>query len=170
MKAVKRNKILLVVALTLVLSLTVGLTLAYFSDYTEAKGGKTVTLGGRTEIHEVPHENFKDITIENTGETDVMVRVAVYGPGEIKYPEEVEGWTDGGDGYWYYDYVLPPDAGKDTTTTLTASWTVPKDQAGDYNVVITQESEMVVYNSTGSIMTPETDPAWKIVPKVQAAN
>lgn len=161
MKAVKRNKILLVVALTLVLSLTVGLTLAYFSDYTEAKGGKTVTLGGRTEIHETPHENSKDITIENTGETDVMVRVAVYGPSKIEY-EDVEGWTDGKDGYWYYDYVLP--VGKTTEATLTAKWTVPKDQAGDYNVVITQESEMVVYNSTGGIETPTTDPAWKIVP------
>jgi predicted ribosomally synthesized peptide with SipW-like signal peptide len=41
MKAAKRrNIILLVASLVLVLSLTVGLTLAYFSDYTEAKGGK----------------------------------------------------------------------------------------------------------------------------------
>ena len=47
MKTVKRSKVyLLVVALVLVLSMTVGLTMAYFSDSTEAEGGIPVTLGG----------------------------------------------------------------------------------------------------------------------------
>ena len=163
MKAVKRNKILLVVALALVLSLTVGLTLAYFSDYTEAKGGKTVTLGGQTEIKEKQNDDNKVIDIVNTGETDVMVRVKVIAPGDpkdLKYSGS--GWTDGGDGYYYYDSVLP--VGGTTKTSLTAKWEVPKDLGDDYNVVVIQESEMVVYNSSGKIVKPSTDPAWAIVP------
>ena len=50
MKAVKRRTVLLVVAIALVLSMTVGLAMAYFSDSTEVEGGLTVTLGGETKI------------------------------------------------------------------------------------------------------------------------
>ena len=62
MKTVKRSKVyLLVVALVLVLSMTVGLTMAYFSDYTPAKGGKTVALGGQTTVKETQNEDNKII-------------------------------------------------------------------------------------------------------------
>ena len=85
MKAVKRRTILLVVAIALVLSMTVGLAMAYFSDSTEAEGGLTVTLGGETKIDEDQYDDHKDIRIENIGDTDVVVRVAVYGPTEITF-------------------------------------------------------------------------------------
>ena len=158
MKAVRRKTILLVVAMMLVLSLTVGLTMAYFSDYTTAKGGLTVTLGGRTTIHEQQNDDNKVITIENTGETDVIVRVAVYGPTEITYSGE--GWIQSGD-YWYYDSILPVGG---TSEPLTAKWEVPADLGDDYSVVVVQESEMAVYDGNGDIVKPETDPAWAIVP------
>lgn len=162
MKTVKRSKIyLLVVALVLVLSMTVGLTMAYFSDHTEAKGGKKVALGGQTTIEEKQYDNKKEITILNTGETDVVVRVAAYGPFEIGY--EGSGWTDGKDGYWYYNSVLP--AGE-PSSTITASWKIPEgtDLGDDYNVVVIQESEQAVYDKTGNIVKPATDPAWALVP------
>lgn len=159
MKAVKRNKILLVVALTLVLSLTVGLTLAYFSDYTEAKGSKVVTLGGRTEINEVPGDNSKNIKIKNTGETEVIVRVAVYGPGEIRYTK-TDGWSRSGD-YWYYNSVLKPT---EETSPLIAEWDVPTDIAGDYNVVVAHESEMAVYDGDKVAKPTGCKPDWALVP------
>ena len=163
MKTVKRTKLILsVIALVLVLSLTAGLTLAYFSDYTTAQGGKTVTLGGQTEIIEQANDDNKVIQIKNTGETDVMVRVAVYAPTEVTYSGS--GWTDGRDGYYYYDSVLPVG---ETSSALTATWTVPEDLGDDYSVVVVQECEQVIYDASGSILTPTTDPAWA---KVPAAN
>ena len=159
MKAAKRRMILLVVAIALVLSMTVGLALAYFSDSTAAEGGKTVTLGGQTTIREEQRDNSKRIWIRNTGETDVVVRVAVYGPTAIRYSGS--GWTNSGD-YWYYDSVLPVG---EETDPITATWDVPKDLGDDYNVVVVQESDQVVYNASGSIVAPEADPAWALVPK-----
>jgi predicted ribosomally synthesized peptide with SipW-like signal peptide len=160
MKAAKRrNIILLVASLVLVLSLTVGLTLAYFSDYTEAKGGKKVTLGGQTTITEEPRDDRKIITIQNTGETDVIVRVAAYGPTEMSYSGS--GWTDGGDGYYYYNKIIPV-GGK--STKLTVKWTVPEDLGDDYNVLVIHDSDQVVYDASGKIVKPDTTPAWALVP------
>jgi hypothetical protein len=160
MKTVRRSKVyLLVVALVLVLSMTVGLTMAYFSDYTPAKGGKTVALGGQTKVEEKQYEDNKVIDIVNTGDTDVVVRVKVIAPGN---PEDLtysgSGWTDGEDGYYYYNSVLP--AGDTTKTSLKAEWKVPKDLGDDYNVVVIQESEQAVYYANGSVVPPETTPAW----------
>ena len=160
MKAAKKRMILLVVALVLVLSMTVGLTMAYFSDSTEAEGGIPVTLGGQTTIIEKQSDDNKVIQIKNTGETDVVVRVAVYGPTEISYSGS--GWTDGGDGYYYYDSILP--AGE-TSSKLTAKWDVPEDLGDDYAVVVIQESDQAVYDASGSIVKPKAEPAWAMVPK-----
>ena len=160
MKAVKRRTILLVVAIALVLSMTVGLTLAYFSDSTAAKGGKAVTLGGQTKIEEQQNDDNKVIWIKNTGETDVIVRVAAYGPTEITYSGD--GWTAGGDGYYYYDRVL--QAGE-TSDPLTAKWDVPADLGDDYNVVVVHESDQVVYDASGRVIAPKADPAWAVVPR-----
>ena len=162
MKTVKRSKVyLLVVALVLVLSMTVGLTMAYFSDYTPAKGGKTVALGGQTKVEETQNEDNKIIDIVNTGKTDVVVRVKVIAPGNpdaIDYRESGSEWIDGKDGYYYYNQVLP--AGKTTVSSLKAKWDVPKDLGDDYNVVVIQESEQAVYYDTGKVVTPATTPKW----------
>ena len=159
MKKINR-KILLVISLVLVLSITVGLTMAYFSDHTAAKGGMKVALGSKTEIEEdQPDDHTKTIIINNTGETDVMVRVAVYGPGEISYSGS--GWTNGNDGYWYYNSIIPAGESSDA---LTATWEVPADLGDDYSVVVTQEAEMVVYDAKGKVAAPDTDPAWAVVP------
>ena len=131
--------------------------MAYFSDHTEAKGGKQIALGGQTKINEDPYDGYKEIKIENTGDTDVVVRVAVYGPTAITYtPDVADDWKQEGD-YIYYTKVLPA---KSETSKIKASWTVPADLGDDYNVVVTHESEQAVYNEGGSVVTPETTPAW----------
>ena len=158
MKTIRRNKIMLTVALVLVFTLTIGLTMSYFSDHTAAKGGAEVTLGGETTIHEVQNENNKVITIENTGDTDVAVRVAVYGPGEINYSEETD-WTKDGD-YVYYNKILPA---KQSTSSITASWVV-KDTDDDYDVVVIHESAQVAFDETGKVIVPISDPAWAVTP------
>ena len=149
------KKILLVISLMLVLTLSVGLTMAYFSDHTEAKGGKQIALGGQTKINEDPSNDNKVIWITNTGDTDVVVRVAVYGPAAITYEQSAD-WKQEGD-YVYYTKVLP--AGEDSSK-IKASWTVPADLGDDYNVVVIQESEQAVYDADGKVVTPKTTPNW----------
>ena len=158
MKTVRRNKILLTIALMLVLTLTIGLTMSYFSDHTEAKGGVKVTLGGETTIHEEQNDDNKVITIENTGDTDVAVRVAVYGPGTITYSEESD-WTVDGD-YAYYNKILPA---KQSTSPITASWEV-KDTDDDYDVVVIHESAQAAFDEDGNVIVPISDPAWAVTP------
>ncbi len=160
MKTVKRSKVyLLVVAFVLVLSMTVGLTMAYFSDHTEAKGVKQIALGGQTRINEQQRDNEKLITIENFGDTDVVVRVAVYGPTEIKYelPSDWTRITKEGRDYVYYTKVLPA---KTRTSQIRAYWDVPADIGDDFNVVVIQESDQAVYYANGTVVTPATTPAW----------
>ena len=155
MKTVRRNTILLTIALVLVLSLAIGLTMAYFSDHTEAKGGVTVTLGGETTIDEEQGDGYKIIKINNTGSTDVVVRVAVYGPGEITF-SNANGWTQSGD-YVYYTKVLP--AGQ-STSAIRASWD-EVDTDDDYDVVVIHESEQAVYNEDGTVQAPA---GWAVTP------
>ena len=156
------KKILLVISLMLVLTLSVGLTMAYFSDHTEAKGGKQIALGGQTKINEKQNEDNKVITIENIGDTDVVVRVAVYGPTKIDFSKS-DDWEPDGD-YVYYKHVLPApkDGKKSETSEITASWKLPEgfDPGDDFNVVVIQESEQAVYNEGGSVVTPKTTPNW----------
>lgn len=159
MKTVKTKRFLLVISLVLVLSLAVGLTMAYFSARAEAKGGKTVALGGETTIIETQNYDNKVIQIKNTGDTDVIVRVTAYGPNKIT--ASGSGWIEDKDGYWYYDSVLESGA---TSTPLTATWDVPKDLGDDYQVVVVHESEQAVYGKDGKIVKPTTNPAWAIVP------
>ena len=156
------KKILLVISLMLVLTLSVGLTMAYFSDHTEAKGGRQIALGGQTKINEKQNEDNKVITIENIGDTDVVVRVAVYGPTKIDFSKS-DDWEPDGD-YVYYKHVLPApkDGKKSETSEITASWKLPEgfDPGDDFNVVVIQESEQAVYNDKGEVVTPSTTPAW----------
>lgn len=70
----------------------------------------------------------KIVTVENTGKNDAWVRVKVdakmenssgeqlpleFGAGKVMNIEVQEGWTDGGDGYYYYNKKLEPN--KSTT-------------------------------------------------------
>ena len=113
MKMINKT-ILMLFALVLCLSMTVGATVAYFSDYEQASGGATLHLGGKTELYEGDKTNEKNIVVTNTGETDMIVRVGIYGPDEMEAPEVTGKWNYcRADGMYYYGEVLPP--GKDTS-------------------------------------------------------
>ena len=159
MKAVNKKSFLLVIALALVFSLTVGLTLAYFSDYNAAKGESTIALGGKTEIHDEYTSDTKTVVIENTGDVPVVVRVAVYAPivGDNQ-TADVSGtdWEKVGSGdtaYWYYTKIIEP---KKSASTLTVSTTYLKnaDLGDTVDVVVTHESSQVAYDKDGNVIVP----------------
>lgn len=167
MKTVKSKTILLVITMMLVLSLTVGLTLAYFSDHTAAEGGSALVLGGSTEVREKTGENSKSVWIENTGETNVVVRVAIYGPTGMEITAN-SNW-EFKDGFYYYKGILKPG---DTTPqgSLEAKVTVPGGDLGDeYQIVVIQECAQATYelNAGGEnvVAAPE---AWGYIPAIKA--
>ena len=155
MKTMIKNKILIVIASVLVLSLSVGFASAYFSDHEAAQGAATIQLGGQTEITEGWEDGIKHVSIENIGETEVIVRVAIYGPNtdDAKLTVAATGdWVDGGDGYYYYKKILQPGkSGKPGDATplkdLTAKVVFKQgtDLGDNFDIVVMQESAQPTY-------------------------
>ena len=151
----KRNKRYLLIAfLSLLLLLPYGakLTGAYFSDRDEAKGSNSIKLGQTVTItEEVDSEGNKDVTLNNTGDTPVVVRVAVFA--NAAYIEEPAGenWVNGGDGYYYYKKVLAPG---ESTSVLEVN--LKKENIPNYHfeIVIIEEAERVTYNGD-SVARPD---------------
>ena len=152
---------LMIFALVLSLSVTVGASLAYFSDYEEASGGATLNLGGKTELSEGEDTSEKDIVIENTGKTNMIVRVMIAGEG-VKYmsnpPEyKTSDWEKVKEGdieWYYYKKVLEPgQKTSDILAKMEFSW---QGEEPNYNFEITvaHESAQAVYNGK-TLAAPE---------------
>ena len=160
--------ILASLALLLMLGVGVRSSLAYFTSYAESQGGETVQLVHWEELEERVDDLAKAIRITNP-EYDpegkpsqpVFVRARAYTGSEfeLQYTPEA-GWSNGGDGWWYYDEVLRPG---DTTTYLHAALNdIPIDENGAFlfkdkdgnlieidqnqvNVVVVFESTLALY-------------------------
>ena len=81
----KRYLILAVLAIAMVLSASIGTAIAYFTTYTDARGGYVIHMKYETEIHEDVEAGVKKITITNnpntgteTGTYPVFVRVRIW--------------------------------------------------------------------------------------------
>ena len=129
MKRMKSRKktILLAVTITLVLVASVGGTIAWITTSTPGIENKFTPSTVKTGIEENFDKTVKtDITVKNTGDTAVYVRVALVGnwcneKGEIveKWTPSItpgSGWKDGNDGYYYYTTPLQPT--KETSDLL----------------------------------------------------
>ena len=103
---------MMIFALVLSLSVVIGTSLAYFSDYEEAAGAATLSLGGQTKLYEGEDTDKKEIVVTNTGKTEMIVRVAVFGPDEMFSNSNPSynsaDWEKVGN-YYYYKHVLKPD-------------------------------------------------------------
>ena len=125
---------------------------AYFTTYASAKGGYELQAGTETEIEEEITELTKHIRIVNTGEGDCLVRVKVLAGNltPVTYLDNSGKWSLGGDGYWYYQDVLPPG---ETTGELAATIEVPEGMEGmmdSFDVVVIQECVPVFYREDGT--------------------
>jgi hypothetical protein len=146
----KENKnvtILAVVALLLVMSISVGKAMAYFTTYATAKGGVPVTLGTDTTIHEEFSDWKKTIQIENTGEVAVFVRAKVIAGSQFDISIEGTGWSRNDDGYWYYQEPVPVGG---MTGSLTAAIQKSEDVESSFNIVVVQECTPVMYDKDGN--------------------
>ncbi|MBR2780827.1 MAG: hypothetical protein IKD81_05370 [Eubacteriaceae bacterium] len=157
----KTTLIIICVMLFLLAIVPVAGTLAYFTDDAAYSGGGVLSLAWETELHEDVKDNDKTVTIKNTGDTDVLVRVRIFANKEYLTIENGSGrWKDGGDGWWYYKDILKPEA---VTESIVAN-VVASDQLPDYefNIIVVHESERVVYNNGTVIVKPQ---GWVYVPE-----
>lgn len=145
----------IVVAAAIALTAFAGTAYAYFTSQTQASGGHSLELGFSTEIDEPIDENGeKTISMTNTGDTDIMVRIQLfYGSGvnnTINVTPGAEGtdsrWTNQ-DGVWYWDGVLST---KQATGPLKVSVTADEgvDLSG-FDVVVIGQTSPVYYDESG---------------------
>lgn len=163
----RNRKMKLLVASVLLVALAApAVAFAYFTDYESAWGGAVIKLEGETTIHEEASTDQKVISIENIGETDVVVRVAIYGD-YIKWGESTigDGWVHkDGDDWYYYDKMLKP--GESTSEIVVK---IDKDAATsdghDFDIVVVHESERVSYDGTADnkVSKPE---GWTNMPAI----
>ena len=103
----KRDAILAVLAVILVLSASIGAASAYFTSYAEARAGYVVHMGYETVIDEDVQGNVKTVRITNqagqgtaAGTYPVFVRVKVYYGSDcaVNVPETANWSKSGGNG------------------------------------------------------------------------
>ena len=159
----KRNIIIIGLMLLLLATVPVQRTLAYFTDIASYSGGGSLSLQWDTEIKEEIKDNNKHIQIKNTGDTDVIVRVSVFGNADyltVKNLEESGKWIKKDDGWWYYSGILAPE---ETTDVLLAELKASADLPSyEFEIIVVHESERVVYDG-GALVKPE---GWTYVPEV----
>ena len=148
----KRSLIALLTAVML-LSGTIGLTAAYFSDVDPYIGEAKLILKGKTEIHEGDKDTEKNIQVENVGEVPVFVRVKLFGPDLLKITVDTDTWIKGDDGYYYYCKILQAKPDEPYITpkdTLVGTVEVTPKQAAEmgdsFTVTAVQECSTIIYD------------------------
>lgn len=164
MKRTKKTVCAAAIALALVAGASVGSARAYFTTFATARGGHRITVGTKSQITEQFSDWTKRIQLSNTGTAECYVRARVFAGSTygLEYSGST-GWRDGGDGYWYYDEILPVGGTtgelqvKITLPTVTVedpALETPPPYTEDFNVVVIQECTAVLYTEDG---TPYAD-------------
>lgn len=152
-----RSYAVLLAALLIMLG-TVGLALAYFTDYDEAYGRATLNLNGGTTIDEGSSDAQKDIVIHNDqGETYRIVRVAVFGPDKMQVTVP-SGWTKSDDGFYYYNSVLAPGADTGSPIVALIPDLTDKERAelgSTIDITVVHESAVAVYKDDNTVKIPD---------------
>ena len=138
---------------------TIRTTLAYFSDREVASGKATVYLTSEVRIKETIEDDNKHVVIENTGKTDVIVRVRVFANGDYINITDKDGkWQQDGDWY-YYKEVLPVG---ESTSELFVEVVKENTPGYQFNIIVVVENERVQYDG-GKIVPESSD--WSYVPE-----
>lgn len=148
----KKSKYLLILAAFAVIGLaSVKPAIAYFTDYALATGYHVVKV--HDPVVDKPKEEVKDmvktISLTNTGDFDMYVRVRAICPDTVTATmENTTGWTLNGD-YYEYNAILP--VGQSTSEiNLRISEPTGELAGSDFNVVIIQEGTKVHYKEDGT--------------------
>lgn len=142
--------LLAVLAFVAVLGISVKDSLAYFTTYARAQGGKVLTLGNSTELKE-EYDGQKHIRVSNQGNADCYVRVKVFAGSLVELTYEGSSqWALGSDGYYYYGDIVPVGGMTDELlVSIHASGEI-KELGTDFDVIVIQECAPVMYDENGN--------------------
>lgn len=154
----KRNILLAALAVVLLLSVSIGSALGYFTDHDEGSGEGAIVLRPWTEITETFDSWTKRVVITDYIPDGVdegapcFVRVRAYMAGsDVGQVLTISGenWTQNGDWYYYNPILEPEESTTQLNVKINQIPTDPKD--GDsFNVVVVYEATPVLYNADGS--------------------
>lgn len=149
----KTPVVLAAAALVLTAAVYADDAMAYFTTYSSAEGSVAMDLGFTQTVPEEEVDSAgKHVRIANVGDYDCFVRVKAFSVIEIGY-EPSEGWTQGSDGYWYYEPVL---AAGEKTPELLITYDFPEasgeDGTDEFDIIVVQECTPVVYDESGNPM------------------
>ena len=146
-------------AALLAVILCAGPAYAYFTAVTSATGEKAITLGYSAETDEDFDGEDKAITMKNTGDTDVMVRVILLG---VQPREGVDifiagsGWvkTEATDDYEVWNYVADALHPNETTPALKVDLTQKIDPDNslthiNFDIQVVGQCSTAVYDDSG---------------------
>ncbi len=171
MKKPKGKSLAALIAILLVISVSIGMTVAYFSDYEPAAGEATINLHNKTTIEEKVDGLKKSIVIKNTGDAPAVVRMGIFGPDGMKVTLTGD-WVKNGS-FYYYKKVLNP--GEDTGAAVTAEMVfegtdeeiaAQKAALGDnFDITVVHESARPVYDANNNVTKPA---GWDYIPTIKA--
>ncbi len=140
---IKKNYLVIAAAVLLLGAVAVKPTMAFLTDTHETSGVGTLHLN-EGNITVIPHERIdkmtKLISVENTGELPVYVRVKVFGGRTHKLTLDTErsvGWREDSEGCYSYGELLPV-GGK--TGEVAVKIDDSKESADTFNVVVVAEA------------------------------
>lgn len=152
----KTNKFFLALAMVMLIVAMIIPAWSYFTTYAQARGGYQVHLKEDSRIKEGDVVNWtKPITISSTETSEpIYVRVKAFCGDDKKLVYSAdEGWTDGNDGYWYYDAVLEPGQTTENILNINIQGAKdPEDATPDdsFHVVVIYESTPARYRADGT--------------------
>lgn len=147
----KKSILLLILAVTMVLSTYIGSAMAYFTTYTEAKGGYVINLEGQIITREDFYEWTKHVTVVSTeNSVPVYVRARAFAGDQYELTYSGNGWSRGSDGFYYYNEILY--GGQETPELLVHIGNIPEDavEGDDFNVIVIYEYTPVQYDENGN--------------------
>ena len=155
----KSRMILTAVAIALIVTLSIGSAMAYFTTYTTVEGKAPLTAGPTTTVEEY-YDGYKHIIIHNTSDDGITVFVRAKAFSKYALTASGEQWTKDGD-YWVCS--KPIEAGDDAPELVIAIEGVPEADLENvmqsFNVVVVYEAVPARYHEDG---TPYADWTQKI--------
>ncbi len=146
----KKYLLLSGLALVLIIALSIGPAMAYFTTYKVSDGSEVVNAGARTEIEETFDSTTKHVTLTNTSDKiSVYVRVKVFStrPFTASGGEHWDTVTTN-DTFTYCDQLIPPGG---TAAPLDVEIVFPEGykKGESFNVLVMHECVPARYNEKG---------------------
>lgn len=145
------------ISATLGVAAFAGTAYAYFTSHTQATGSHPIELGYSSEVKENIVEGNKNITMMNTGDTEIMVRIQLfYGTGvnenvKVTVPgantAENSGWSQDANDVWTYERVLQP--GESTNSLWVDVEATGGTDLSNFDVTVIGQTSPIYYDESG---------------------